>query len=84
MLSKVQNHTQQGEETITTVKQGMHMSAETHRSRVSRENPRGRGGFLFTLVLEEQRLHQVDAEELMLLARKSGSSGSTSVLPLMK
>jgi hypothetical protein len=54
--TKVQNHTQYGEETVTTVKQDMHTSAETHRrSRVSRENPRGRGGFLFTRVLEEQR-----------------------------
>jgi len=57
---KVQNHTQQDEETITTVKQGTHTRTETHRRRrVSREYPRGRGGFLFTLVLEEQRLHQV-------------------------
>ena len=43
--TKVQNHTQQGEETITTVKQCTHMGAEKRqRSRVSREKPRGYGG----------------------------------------
>ena len=41
--TKVQNHTQLGEETITTAKQDERRNAR--RSRVSRENPRDQGDF---------------------------------------